>query len=332
MKKLFAFLKIIGIILIVLLVGVVTIPLLIPIPPLQDIRPVQELQDQDSRFMEIRGIRVHYKIYGSGVPTMILLHGFGASTFSWREVMQPLAKYGTVIAYDRPAFGLTSRPLPGDWQGVNPYSVEGNIALLLELMNRLNIQQAILIGNSAGGRLAMQMALAHPDRVAGLVLVDAAIYQGGGVQSSLVRFLMNTPQFNRVGPYLIRSAFAGQQGQSLISMAWHNPARITPEIIEGYRKPLHMENWDRALWEFTKSGSGNEDLSLRFAELTMPVLVVTGDDDRIVPTDLSLKLAEQIPNARLVVFSNCGHVPQEECPDQFLQATEDFVHQISLRK
>ncbi|MEJ5313095.1 alpha/beta fold hydrolase [Anaerolinea thermophila] len=325
MKRISGILRVIGVILLLLLAGLLVVPLILPVPPLQDIRNVNELKDPDSQFIQIQGIQVHYKKYGAGEPAIILLHGFGASTFSWREVVEPLSVHGTVIAYDRPAFGLTSRPMPKDWQGINPYSVEGNISLLVGLMDRLGVNQAILIGNSAGGRLAMQMALAHPERVSGLILVDAAIYQGGGVQSSFIRALMNTPQLNRIGPYLLRSAFAGEQGQSLISMAWHDPSKLTPEVIEGYRKPLHMENWDRALWEFTKAGSGSEDLSLRFAELTMPVLVVTGDDDRIVPTSLSLKLAEEIPQAQLVVFSNCGHVPQEECPDQFLKAVEEFL-------
>lgn len=332
MKKFLFALRIISAILIALLVMALILPLVLPIPPLQDIRSVEELQDPDIRFIQIQGVQLHYKFYGSGEPVMILLHGFGASTFSWREVAETLARYGTVIAYDRPAFGLTSRPLPEEWHEINPYSVEGNLVLLAELMDRLKIQKAILIGNSAGGRLAMQMALEYPERISGLILVDAAIYQGGGVRSSILRLLMNTPQLNRIGPYLLRSAFAGERGDSLISMAWHDPAKLTPEIIEGYRKPLYMENWDRALWEFTKAGSGSEDLSARFQELSMPVLVVTGDDDRIVPTDLSLRLAKEIPHARLVVFSDCGHVPQEECPEQFLNAVESFLVQNSYLK
>ena len=88
-----------------------------------------------------------------------------------------------------------------------------------------------------------------------------------------------------------------------------------------------MDNWDRALWELTKA---NEAAYLyeRFNELKMPVLVVTGDDDRIVATDLSIRLGGEIPGAKLVVFEACGHVPQEECPDQFLQAVEPFLQGV----
>ncbi|MDY6866914.1 MAG: alpha/beta hydrolase, partial [Chloroflexota bacterium] len=158
-----------------LLLLLVVGPFLVPVPPLENTQPVQTLADADSEFIEINGISVHYKRMGSGEPVFILIHGFGASTFSWREVMQPLSAYGMVIAYDRPAFGLTERPL--DWEEENPYTQESNIALLLGLMDAMEIQEAVLVGNSAGGTLATVFTLAHPERVLALIEVDAAVYQ-----------------------------------------------------------------------------------------------------------------------------------------------------------
>ena len=107
-----------GTLLCVLLIG----PFLIPVPPLEGTVPPQELADPDGRFIAVDGLQVHYKIAGQGEPTLILLHGFAASTFSWREVMEPLATNATVVAFDRPAFGLTERPLPGEWSGENPHT------------------------------------------------------------------------------------------------------------------------------------------------------------------------------------------------------------------
>jgi len=319
-------LRAIGIVLILLLLAAIVGPLVLPMPPLGNIAPLEEMTDPDSRFVEGNELSVHYKVYGSGEPVMILMHGFGASLFSWREVAEPLAQFGTVIAYDRPAFGLTERPMREDWSE-NPYTVEANLALLFGLMDSLNVEQAVLVGNSAGGRLAVQAALAHPERISGLVLVDAAIYTGGRSMDSVTRFLFNTPQMMRVGPVLARS-ISGPQGDSFIQSAWHDPARLTEEILEGYRKPLRMDNWDRALWEFTLAGSGSEDLAPRLGELSVPVLVVTGDDDRIVPTAESVRLGGEIPGATLVVFPACGHVPQEECPVEFLAAVQPFVSSI----
>ena len=304
-----------GYVLVTLLVIFLVAPLIVPIPPPADTWPVESLADADSRFIEVDGVQVHYKHYGSGEPTVILLHGFGASTFSWREVYALLSAYGTVIAYDRPGFGLTERPVKEDWEGHNPYASDAQVDLLLGLMDALEIQQAVLVGNSAGGRVALQTALDHPERVRSLGLVDAAVYDGG--RPGWLAWLMRWPQVNRLGPVLMRGI--RRWGMDVLQTAWHDPARVTPEVIAGYRRPLHAENWDRALWELTKAAA-YENLSGRLEELDMPVLVMTGDDDRIIPTEDSLRLAEEIPGAELVVFAACGHVPQEECPQEFVEA------------
>ncbi len=316
--------RFIAITLVALLIILLIAPLFLPVAPLEGTLPETALADSDSRFIQINGINVHYKQMGSGEPVIILLHGFGASVFSWREVMTPLANHGTVIAFDRPAFGLTQRPMPGEWQGQNPYSPEAQVALVIGLMDALEIDRAILIGNSAGGTVALSTALAYPQRINGLVLVDAAVYSGGGVPA-WIRPLLRLPQYDRVGQLISRSLL--QNGDRLIESAWHDPARITAEVLEGYRKPLKVNNWDRALWELTKA-SGASDLAARLPDVKMPVLVVSGDDDRIVPTDQSVRLSEEIDGARLVVFTACGHVPQEECPDQFLQAVLPFVQSL----
>jgi pimeloyl-ACP methyl ester carboxylesterase len=132
-----------------ILLAVLVGPLLVPVPPLTGTVPPEALVDDDSLFIEIEGLKVHYKTSGTGQPFIILLHGFGASLFSWREVLPSLAEYGTVIAYDRPAFGLTERPLT--WEGDNPYSPAAQVELLVGLMDALDIERAILVGNSAGG-------------------------------------------------------------------------------------------------------------------------------------------------------------------------------------
>ena len=311
----------------VILAALAVVPLLIPLPPLEGVRPLEEITYPDSRFIEINGLDVHYQRFGDGDPAIILLHGFGASTFSWREVTAPLAQYGTVIAYDRPAFGLTERPMPEEFGSQNPYTSASNLDILRALLDANDIQKAILIGNSAGGTVATAFALEYPERVSGLVLVDAAIYQTGGRFPEWVKPILQTPQARRLGQLGIRS-IAGPSGDDFLKSAWHDPSRITPQIVEGYRRPLQVAHWDRALWEFTLAASP-EDLAQRLGEISVPTLVVTGDDDRIVPTDLSIRLSQEIPSARLAVFSACGHVPQEECPDQFLQVAGEFIQMIA---
>jgi pimeloyl-ACP methyl ester carboxylesterase len=296
-------------------------PFLIPVPPLADTVPAAQLADPDSQFVALNGLLVHYKEMGAGQPTFILLHGFGASLFSWREVMEPLSQYGRVVAFDRPAFGLTERPMPGEWTGQNPYSPEAQVDLVIGLLDALVLEQAILVGNSAGGTVALNTALTYPDRVQALVLVDAAVYTGGG-SPRWARPILKTPQVRHLGPLIARQIQNG--GRAFIQSAWHDPSQITPQIYEGYEKPLQVENWDRALWELT-AASRWLALAERLDELSMPVLVITGDDDRIVPTGQSLQLAEEIPGAALAVIPDCGHLPHEECPASFMDALVNFL-------
>jgi pimeloyl-ACP methyl ester carboxylesterase len=315
-------LKIVGIVLICLILLVSIGPFLVPVPPLQATAAPEALADAESRFIRVRGLNIHYKVYGSGEPVMILLHGFGASTFSWREVVGPLSQIGTVIVYDRPAFGLTERPLKGEWVGQNPYSFEAQPDLLLGLMDALGVEKSILIGHSAGGTVSVQMALTYPERVSGLVLVDAAVFSGGGALPGWLDWLKETPQADRLGPLLARTL--EKRGDDFIRSSWHDPAGVTEEVLAGYRKPLQVANWDRALWELTKAARPL-NLPDRLSELNMSVLVMTGDDDRIVPTEQGIALSQKIPGAQLAIIANCGHLPHEERPEEFLAAVLPFV-------
>jgi pimeloyl-ACP methyl ester carboxylesterase len=318
------FWRILGIIAILSVLILLIGPLLYPVPPLTSTFSEQELADPDSQFADINGLSVHFKEYGNGEPVFILLHGFGASEFSWREVVEPLSHYGRVIVYDRPAFGLTGRPMPGEWTGTNPYSIQGNVELLDGLMYELKVEKAFLIGNSAGGGVASAYALDNPERVQGLVLVDPAVGNGrGGRFPSWLLPFMASPQLRHLGPLLVRS-IAGESGDETIRLAWHDPSLITEDIYEGYRRPLKANNWDKALYEFSIAANPT-NYSEKLPELAMLVLIVTGDDDRIVPTEASIQLSKEIPGAQLVVFNNCGHVPQEECPDQFMEKLINFI-------
>lgn len=297
---------------------------MIPILPLDGTVPPQQLADPDSHFVEVNGLQVHYKMAGQGKPTMVLLHGLGASTFSWREVMEPLSEIGTVIAFDRPAFGLTERPLPGDWVGENPYSPEAQAHLTVALLDTLGADTAVLVGHSAGGTIAVLTALHHPERVEALVLAAPAVYHGGGTPG-WVRPLLRISPVRHLGLLVVRTI--NRWGDRLMSSAWHDPNKITPEIMAGYRVPLQAENWDRAPWEFFLASRPLE-LEAQLPKIQMPTLVITGDDDHWVPTAQSVRLAGELPNAELVVIPECGHLPQEESPELFLQAVSAFLNKL----
>jgi pimeloyl-ACP methyl ester carboxylesterase len=304
-----------GLLILVLLIG----PFLVPVPPLKDTVPPETLADADSRFADVDGLKVHYKLAGQGRPALVLLHGFAASTFSWREVTAPLARDHRVLSFDRPAFGLTERPLR--WQGSSPYGLEAQARLTVALMDELAIDRAVLIGNSAGGTVATLTALEYPERVEALVLVDPAIY-GGEERQGWLRPLLSLPQVDHLAPLFVRRIQTW--GLDFARSAWHDPSKITPEIWDGYTRPLKAQDWDVGLWELVRA-SRPLDVERRLAELRVPVLVITGDDDRIVPTAQSIRLAGEIPGAKLAVLPGCGHVPHEECPAAFLAVLQDWL-------
>lgn len=302
------------------------VPFFIPIPPLEGTVPPQDLADPDSQFLEIEGIKIHYKERGSGDTAIILLHGFASSIFSFREILGPLSQDRKVVAFDRPAFGLTERPLPGEWTEENPYSPEFQTKLTINLLDKLEINRAILLGHSAGASIALNTAIQFPERVGALVLVSPALNSRDNM-SGFLRFLLNTPQVRHLGPLLVRSF--KERGKELALISWNDPSKITPEIWEGYLKPLRVKNWDIGLWEFFRASHPLE-LQNRLSEIKIPVLIIQGEEDKIIPMGESILLKEKIPQAKMEIIPNCGHLPHEEFPQLFMSYLEEFLSKLSF--
>ncbi len=307
-----------GVFLIILMVG----PFLVPVPKLEGLQPPENLADNDSLFIDIHDLTIHYKTMGKDDPVFILLHGFGASLYSWQTIMQPLSQVGTVIAYDRPAFGLTERPL--EWEGESPYSLQAQV----EYPSRIDGQ----IWHTEGypGRkfrwwyCSDAVLLQHPDRVEALILVDPAVYTSGGPGDGF-KWLLQTPQMRHLGPLFARQIQV--RGPELLELAWYDPSKLTEKMIKLYEKPLQVENWDLALWYLTVA-MNDSHLDQQLAEFTVPILVITGEADKIVPTEQSIRLAEELPDATLVIIPKAGHVPHEEQPDLFMASLVNFVAKL----
>ncbi len=304
-----------GIGLVLLLVA----PLVVPIPPPRGTLPPEELAPGGGEFLPVGGVKVYVERAGGGEPGFLLLHGFGGSTFSWREVLPALARWGTAVAYDRPGFGLTERPLR--WDGPSPYGLEFGVKLSEGLLDHLGLDRAVVMAHSAGAVVGLELALQRPVRVSALVLVAPAVGLGSPLPPP-IRALLATPHARRLGPVLLRRVARGVP--EALRQAWHDPGGVTPDVEAGYLLPLRARDWDRGLWEVLLAARPTP-LHERLRELKAPVLVVTGDDDRLVSPDRARELAARIPGAELVVVPRSGHLPMEERPAEFLAAVEAFL-------
>ncbi|MFC1975597.1 alpha/beta fold hydrolase [Chloroflexota bacterium] len=321
---------ILGAIIILMILLLAVGPFLIPITPLEGLVSAQQVATNDSKFITVPfegtdGLDIHYiasepESADEG-PTFVLLHGSLFNAFTWNEVMDFFSEQGQVVAYDQIPYGLSEKLVAGDWAERNPYTSEAAIDQLFLLLDALGVDKVVLVGNSYGGTLAVQAALAQPERVEALILVDAAVY----VQEEMPAWLLELPQVRRLGPL-----FARQLGQSeaFIRQTYLNPDQISNERMTLTTIHTQVEDWDIALWEYLRAwGVGTPDFVTRIPTIQQPALVITGDSDAVVPVSDSQRLDSELSNSELVVLPSCGHVPQEECPEAFEEAVGMWLSQ-----
>lgn len=319
------------------LIGVVLLvtlgPFLVPVRPLDGLVSAQAAATEASRFVTIPfagtdGVDIHYVTEGSpplgDAPTVVLLHGSMFNTNTWNEVMSAFGASWHVVAYDQVPYGFSEKLIEGDWSERNPYTTQSAVDQLFAFLDAIGAGDVVLVGNSFGGVLAAQAALAEPDRVEALVLVDAAVY----VEEEIPGWLMELPQTRRLGPLFAR--WLGLD-EGFVRGTYADPGRLSAERLALTRAHAEVEDWDRALWEYLRAWSAEPpDVADRVAEIHVPALVVSGDSDSIVPIGDSERLASELPDAELVVLPDCGHVPQEECPDEFESAVIGWLARQGL--
>jgi pimeloyl-ACP methyl ester carboxylesterase len=272
---------------------------------------------ENSHFAEVDGLRIHYQEFGDAAdPTLVLIHGYTASNFVWHRVAPALAAQGFhVIAPDLVGFGFSEKPAWFD------YSIAAQARVIARLMNVLGIGRATIVGSSYGGAVASTLALDYAERVEKLVLVDAVCND-----DILSRPILRLASLSGVGelltPFFLDSkAFHKMRMKETLAPANHH--LITRERIESVHRPLAAadahhsvlatsRNWDACRIE--------EDAQY----INQPTLIIWGDQDRIIPIENGERLFNSILNSRMVVFKDCGHVPQEENPELFVELVTEF--------
>ena len=295
------------------------VPFLIPVNSYKGLSSDKQAATSISKFITIPfegtdGIDLHYIESTKSIDeetVYVLLHGSLFNAYTWNDVLDFFGEKGRAIAYDQIPYGLSEKLVSDDWTGPNPYSQDAAIEQLFAFLDILGLKKVILVGNSYGSVLAIKAALTEPERIEGLILGDAAVY----VQEEMPSWFTGLPQVKHLGPLFARSLGS--------SDSFFSKTYLDPSIRSDKRKELTLintkvTNWDIALWEYLAAwGSTSNDFVSRINEIDVPVLVVSGDSDNIVPLSDSRKLNSELKHSEIKIISNSGHVPQEETPDAF---------------
>ena len=272
---------------------------------------------ENSHFAEVDGMTIHFQEFGDAAnPTLLLIHGYTASTYVWHSVAPELAEQGFhVVAPDLVGFGFSDKPAWFD------YSIASQARMIVRLMNILGIGRATVVGSSYGGAVASTVALDYPERVEKLVLVDAVCND-----DVLNKAILKLASVRGVGEvltsfFLDSKAFHKMRMKATLAPANHH--LITQDRIDSVHRPLAAADAHRSVLATSRSWDAcriQDDAQY----INQPTLIIWGEQDNVIPIQNGERLFDSILNSRFVVFKDCGHVPPEENPELFVDLVSEF--------
>ena len=270
-----------------------------------------------SHFVSVDGVRMHYQEFGDAAkPAMILIHGYTASVYVWKTVAPMLADNGfRVIAVDLVGFGWSGKPTSFE------YSIQAQARMISRFMNSLGIGRAIIVGNSYGGAVALNLTLDYPEMVEKLVLVDPVT--NDLPKNHPILKLVSVRGIGEILTPFVADSRAFLRARMHNTLAPANHHLITEERMNAIRRPLNAADGHHSLLATSRNWNAKrieEDAYL----INQPTLIIWGEEDKVIPIKCGYKLHEEILNSRFVVLKDCGHVPPEEKSELFTELVTKF--------
>ena len=272
--------------------------------------------------LTVSGMQIRCLIAGNSGPAVVLLHGAGldAAGLSLGSAMIALSDRCRVFAPDLPGFG-DSDPMPGGW-GFAECS-----AFLGPLLDALGLPRASVVGLSMGGGIALGFALQAPERVEKLALIDSACLDDAIPSGRSTWFFVHTPGLSVIGWHLLSSRHVIRP--ALLRHMRHRPELVTPKLVDDlmrlarkHRAGGAVLKWQRR--EITWNGLRTNYVN-RLPEIAIPTLILHGDDDRLLPVPIAERAHRLMPNSRLEIIPNCGHLAPLEQPEAVNRALCEFL-------
>jgi pimeloyl-ACP methyl ester carboxylesterase len=267
--------------------------------------------NHEDDFVEVAGMRVHYRDEGPrDAPVLVCLHGTFSSLHTWDGWVDQLAADHRIVRPDLPGHGLTG-PHPEDRYGMADY-----VEFLAAFCDELGIDRVALAGNSRGGEIAWQFALDHPGRVTALVLVDSM-----GFPMELDGRFLSLPVLPR-----LLSRFTPR---TLIRRSVHDvygdPSRVPEERVDRYHDLIRRAGNRDAHLELVRRDVDPVHRHEELADLTVPTLVLWGEEDYWIPPWFADAFADAIPDVEAVKYAGTGHAPMEELPERTAADVRRFL-------
>lgn len=275
-----------------------------------------------SKFITLpSGTRAHYRERGpQDGPAIILLHGSAASLFTWEKWVPYFPQDARVISLDFPGHGLTGERPGGD------YWIDGLTAFLKEFIDALDIDKVALVGNSMGGGISANFAIQFPQKVTGLVLIDADGLPEDAFEEidGPVGFsIAHTPGVRWIATK-VTPRFLVKQGLDNVS---EKPGVVTEKAVDLYWDLLRHPGNRVAMIKRFKAAE-ERPMNHAFERITTPTLLLWGEKDRLIPLANGEAMAERIDGAKLIVYEGVGHLPQEEIPERSAIDTFTFLGSV----
>lgn len=268
--------------------------------------------NEHSKFIAIDGMEVHYRDEGYGQP-IILIHGTGASLHTWDNWTEELKKTFRVIRLDLPAYGLTG-PHPE-----NKYTIPYYSDFLNKFVDSLKVNNFILAGNSLGGSIAWYYVTENEEKVVLLSLLNSGGFFSQDKGSPLVFKLARAPFIKDILRYVTPRFFI----KNTLKEVYHDESKLTDKKIDTYRDLILREDNREAF--IYRSKNKSVDYTDRLNEIKIPTQILWGDNDAWIPVENAKLFAEKIPNVKVDIMKDTGHIPMEERPEESLKLFVDFI-------
>ncbi|YAF97461.1 MAG: alpha/beta fold hydrolase [Nodularia sp. CChRGM 3473] len=274
----------------------------------------------EERQIDVGGLNIHYLTAGSNNPPLVLLHGIGESAVDWSWVLPALANRNRVLALDFPGCGDSAKPQ-------REYSVEFLTQFLADFLNTLEVQRAVLVGNSLGALIALRFALANLEQVAALILVDS---MGFGQSVNPVLSSLTLPLYGELAIAWSKTPLGAQQrAWSRAALLFAHPAQVPAAWLAEQQRIGLLPGFLEANLSILRSQLyvfGQQHVVLEsLPQLNMPTLVVWGVNDLVLPNNQAQDAVKRLQQGHLSLIPSCGHLPQVEHPELFTDALNQFL-------